>query len=56
MGNIYLQGSSKSSVSYYVDKLEEDECFDELREKIRVKRDRVYNIEIISLSNDEAAI
>ena len=28
-GNIYLQGSSKSSVSYYVDKLEEDKCFDE---------------------------
>lgn len=55
-GNIYLQGSSKSSVSYYVDKLEEDECFDELCEKIRVKRDRIYNIEIISLLNDEAAI
>lgn len=54
-GDIYLQGSSKSSVSYYVDKLEEDGCFDELREKIRV-RDRVYNMEIISLSDDEAAI
>lgn len=55
-GDIYLQGSSKSSVSYYVDKLEEDECFDELCEKIRVKRDRIYNMEIISLSDDEAAI
>ena len=55
-GNIYLQGSSKSSVSYYVDKLEEDECFDELREKIRVKRDRIYNMEIISLSDDKATV
>lgn len=55
-GNIYLQGSSKSSVSYYVDKLEEDKRFDELREKIRVKRDRIYNIEIISLSDDEATV
>jgi len=55
-GNIYLQGSSKSSVSYYVDKLEEDKCFDELCEKIRVKRDRIYNIEIISLSDDEATV
>lgn len=55
-GNIYLQGSSKSSVSYYVDKLEEDGCFDELCEKIRVKRDRIYNMEIISLSDDEATV
>ncbi len=55
-GNIYLQGSSKSSVSYYVDKLEEDKCFDELCEKIRVKRDRIYNMEIISLSDDEATV
>lgn len=55
-GNIYLQGSSKSSVSYYVDKLEEDGCFDELCEKIRVKRDRIYNMEIISLSDDETAV
>lgn len=43
-GNIYLQGSSKSSVSYYVDKLEEDGCFDELCEKIRV------------ISDDEATV
>ena len=28
-GNIYLQGSSKSNVSYYVGRLEEDGCFDE---------------------------
>ena len=55
-GNIYLQGSSKSSVSYYVDKLEEDGCFDELCEKIRVKRDRIYNMEIISLSDDKATV
>lgn len=55
-GNIYLQGSSKSSVSYYVDKLEEDGCFDELCEKIRVKRDRIYNMEIISPSDDETAV
>ena len=55
-GNIYLQGSSKSSVSYYVDKLEEDGYFDELCEKIRVKRDRIYNIEIISLSDDEETV
>lgn len=55
-GNTYPQGSSKSSVSYYVDKLEEDKCFDGLCEKIRVKRDRIYNIEIISLSNDEATV
>lgn len=55
-GNIYLQGSSKSSVSYYVDKPEEDGCFDELCEKIRVKRDRIYNMEIISLSDDETAV
>ena len=55
-GNIYLQGNSKSSVSYYVDKLEEDGSFDELCEKIRVKRDRIYNMEIISLSDDETAI
>lgn len=55
-GNIYLQGSSKSSVSYYVDKLEEDEGFDELCEKIRVKRDRIYNMEIISLSDDKATV
>jgi hypothetical protein len=55
-GNIYLQGSSKSSVSYYVGRLEEDGCFDELCEKIRVKRDRIYNMEIISLSDDETAV
>lgn len=55
-GDIYLQGSSKSSVSYYVDKLEEDKCFDELCKKIRVKRDRIYNIEIISLSDDEETV
>lgn len=55
-GNIYLQGSSKSSVSYYVGRLEEDKCFDELCEKIRVKRDRIYNMEIISLSDDETAV
>lgn len=55
-GNIYLQGSSKSSVLYYVDKLEEDGCFDELCEKIRVKRDRIYNMKIISLSDDEATV
>lgn len=55
-GNIYLQGSSKSNVSYYVGRLEEDGCFDELREKIRVKRDRIYNMEIISLSDDKATV
>lgn len=55
-GNIYLQGSSKSSVLYYVDKLEEDGCFDELCEKIRVKRDRIYNMEIISLSDDKKTV
>ena len=55
-GNIYLQGSSKSSVSYYVDKLEEDKCFDELCEKIRVKRDRIYNMEIVSLSDDKETV
>ena len=55
-GNIYLQGSSKSSVLYYVGRLEEDGCFDELCEKIRVKRDRIYNIEIISLSDDEETV
>ena len=55
-GNIYLQGSSKSSVLYYVDKLEEDGCFDELCEKIRVKKDRVYNMEIISLSDDKKTV
>lgn len=55
-GNIYLQGSSKSSVLYYVDKLEEDKCFGELCEKIKVKRDRIYNMEIISLSDDEATV
>lgn len=55
-GNIYLQGSSKSSVLYYVDKLEEDKCFDELCKKIKVKRDRIYNMEIISLSDDEATV
>lgn len=31
-------------------------CFDELCEKIRVKRDRIYNMEIISLSDDETAV
>lgn len=55
-GNIYLQGSSKSNVSYYVGRLEGDGCFDELCEKIRVKRDRIYNMEIISLSDDETAV
>lgn len=55
-GDIYPQGSPESSVSYYVDKLEEDKRFDELRGKIRVKRDRIYNIGIISLSNDEATV
>lgn len=55
-GNIYLQGSSKSNVSYYVGRLEEDGCFDELCEKIRVKRDRIYNMGIISLSDDETAV
>lgn len=35
--NIGVQGSSKSNVSYYVGRLEEDGCFDELCEKIRVK-------------------
>lgn len=53
--NIYLQGSSKSNVSYYVGRLE-DGCFDELCEKIRVKRDRIYNMEIISLSDDKATV
>lgn len=38
------------------DKLEEDKCFDELCEKIRVKRDRIYNMGIISLSDDEATV
>lgn len=55
-GNIYLQGSSKSNVSYYVGRLEEDGRFDGLREKIRVKRDRIYNMEIISLSDDKATV
>lgn len=55
-GNIYLQGSSKSNVSYYVGRLEEDGCFDEPREKIRVKRDRIYNMGIISLSDDKATV
>lgn len=55
-GYIYLQGSSKSNVSYYVGRLEKDGCFDELCEKIRVKRDRIYNMEIISLSDDETAV
>lgn len=31
-------------------------CFDELCEKIRVKRDRIYNMEIISLSDDKATV
>lgn len=35
---------------------EEDGCFDELCEKIRVKRDRIYNMEIISLSDDKATV
>lgn len=56
IGNIYLQGSSKSNVSYYVGRLEEDGCFDELCEKIRVKRDRIYNMEIISPSDDKATV
>lgn len=55
-GYIYLQGSSKSNVSYYVGRLEKDGCFDELCEKIRVKRDRIYNLELISLSDDETAV
>lgn len=55
-GYIYLQGSSRSNVSYYVGRLEKDGCFDELREKIRVRRDRVYNMEIVSLSDDETAV
>lgn len=55
-GYIYLQGSSKSNVSYYVGRLEGDGCFDELCEKIRVKRDRIYNMEIISLSDDKATV
>lgn len=41
---------------YYVGRLEEDGCFDELCEKIRVKRDRIYNMEIISLSDDKATV
>lgn len=55
-GNIYLQGSSKSNVSYYVGRLEEDGCFDGPCERIRVKRDRIYNMEIISLSDDKATV
>lgn len=55
-GDIYLQGSSKSNVSYYVGRLEEDGCLDELCEKIRVKRDRIYNMGIISLSDDKATV
>lgn len=55
-GNIYLQGSSKLNVSYYFNRLKEDECFDELCGKIGVKRDRIYNMEIISLSDDETAV
>lgn len=55
-GNIYLQGSSKSNVSYHVGRLEEDGRFDGPREKIRVKRDRIYNMEIISLSDDKATV
>ena len=55
-GNIYLQGNSKSNVSYYVGRLEEDGCFDELCEKIRVRRDCIYNIEIVSLSDDKETI
>lgn len=55
-GDIYLQGSSKSNVSYYVGRLEEDGCFDELCEKIRVKRDRIYNMGIIPLSDDKATV
>lgn len=55
-GNIYLQGSSKSNVSYYVGRLEENGCFDELCKKIRVKRDRIYNMGIISLSDDKATV
>ena len=55
-GNIYLQGSSKSNVSYYVGRLEEDGRFDGPCEKIRVKRDRIYNMEIISLSDDKATV
>lgn len=55
-GDIYPQGSSKSNVSYYVGRLEEDGCLDELRERIRVKRDRIYNMGIISLSDDKATV
>lgn len=55
-GNIYLQGSPRSSVSYYVDKSGEDGRLDELRERIRVKGDRIYDMGIISLSDDEATV
>jgi hypothetical protein len=55
-GNIYPQGSPKSSVLYHVDKLEEDGRFDGPCEKIGVKRDRVYNMEIISLSDDKKTV
>lgn len=53
----YMDNKDKrSNVSYYVGRLEEDGCFDELCEKIRVKRDRIYNMEIISLSDDKATV
>ena len=55
-GNIYLQGGPESNVSYYVGRLEEDGRFDGPREKIRVKRDRIYNMGIISLSDDKATV
>lgn len=55
-GDIYPQGSPRSSVSYYVDKPGEDGRLDELREKIRVRRDRIYDMGIISLSDDEATV
>lgn len=55
-GDIYPQGSSRSSALYYVDKLEEDGRFDGPCEKIRVKRDRVYNMGIISLPDDKKAV
>lgn len=55
-GDIYPQGSSRSNVSYHVGGLEEDGRLDEPRERIRVGRDRIYNMEIISLSDDKATV
>lgn len=55
-GDIYLQGSSKSNVSYHVGRLGEDGRLDGPCGKIRVKRDRIYNTEMISLSDDKATV